>query len=594
MKNIKSKIMTGIIALGALFLVASCNDDLKYNPYGGDSTSNFWKTEKDIQSAVDGLYLWTANEGIDGRGFMWFENCSDNLVTGRIKTAADDVKNFNMGTVDKLDVRDNYKMMYRVIANANAILRNVPEMNNVSQEKINYGVANAYFFRGFAYMWLAPWYGDNSQNGGIPIVTEKTPVTELDQPRAKSVLDNYDLIIADMRKAAESLPLFSQQDPSQWGRPTKMAAWGYMARAALYAAQYDEKYYDTVIEACDKIINLQGADKRSLYPDYTKLFSEENNFSSEFIFSMTGTQYDGPKFAGVAFQNGGWGKFNTWGYYQPTIDLFEAFEVGDTRRDATILYPTQHIQFIGGDIHFGVSPSDVSSTSGITFRKWMNPFAAADCLGKTVNSNGNNASTRMALPLIRFADILLMKAEALIWRDGEGSATAKSLINQIRKRAGLAENSNATKAELMNERRCELAFEFQPSRHVDMIRWGVAKETYAKPLFGLARKKTLGNLGLSDEQVKQIYGDSFTAKTYLSKIDPSKLPADKKKLFDEVYEPETEKYDGYTVKGGDMIEGWVRDTVWKSRKFNPEIHHVFPLPVGAINSSSVLKQSQGY
>ncbi|MFR6634794.1 MAG: RagB/SusD family nutrient uptake outer membrane protein [Alistipes onderdonkii] len=72
-----------------------------------------------------------------------------------------------------------------------------------------------------------------------------------------------------------------------------------------------------------------------------------------------------------------------------------------------------------------------------------------------------------------------MKAEALIWKNGEGDAEAKQLLNRIRKRARLPENSPATKAELKNQRRCELAFEFMPSRHLDMVRWGDAKEAYA-------------------------------------------------------------------------------------------------------------------
>lgn len=97
----------------------------------------------------------------------------------------------------------------------------------------------------------------------------------------------------------------------------------------------------------------------------------------------------------------------------------------------------------------------------------------------------NNASNVLGTCLIRYADILLMKAEALIWKNGEGDSEAKSLLNQIRKRAGLPENSQATKVQLKNERRCELAFEFQPSRHLDLVRWHDAQEAYAKPLHGV-------------------------------------------------------------------------------------------------------------
>ncbi|SEA52491.1 SusD family protein [Porphyromonadaceae bacterium KH3R12] len=117
-----------------------------------------------------------------------------------------------------------------------------------------------------------------------------------------------------------------------------------------------------------------------------------------------------------------------------------------------------------------------------------------------------------------------------------GDAGAKSLLNQIRKRAGLAENSNATKAELKNERRCELALEFLPSRHFDLVRWGDAKTVYANPLHGV---KTILLNG----------------------------------AFDRVEEIEC----------------------WPARTFNPNVHHVFPIPsVQIAKSNGILKQNQGY
>lgn len=73
--------------------------------------------------------------------------------------------------------------------------------------------------------------------------------------------------------------------------------------------------------------------------------------------------------------------------------------------------------------------------------------------------------------LMRYADVMLMKAEALIWTKGEGNGEAKELLNDIRERAGLPRNSQATKAQLQNERRCELAFRIpaQPFRGRDPL-----------------------------------------------------------------------------------------------------------------------------
>jgi hypothetical protein len=291
---------------------------------------------------------------------------------------------------------------------------------------------------------------------------------------------------------------------------------------------------------CNNVIGLDGKDKRGLYPDFTKLFTIENNFCEEYIYSMLGNKVDGPKFHGMGFQNGGFGYYNTWGYYQPTAELYEAYEPTDIRRDATILVPGDSIVFIGKKIYWAVNPSGISSPTGMTFRKFMSVFEPDDCLGKTVNTNGDNQSNELGTCVMRFADVLLMKAEALIWKYKEGDVMAIGLLNQIRKRAGLSENSTATRAELKKERRLELAYEFLPSRHFDLVRWGDAEVTYAQPLHGYQRPES-----------KADYGD-FS------------------------------KWKAHKIK------------VWDERSFNPKINQVFPIHADAINSAKNLKQNNGY
>lgn len=523
------------IALFVASTMGACSDFLEYSPYGLDGSVNFWKTETDVQKALDAFHEFTYKEGVTGRGMMWFENCSDNLVTGRSQAEGDAIKNFQMAASNGRDAKETWPYMFQLIAKANDVLRNVPSMD-ISDKMRNTAIGQGHFYRAFGYLWVAPFYGDNGSNGGLPIVTDKTLTQDLDQPRPQSVLANYDLIIEDMRTAGNLLPSFSELDKNDYGRPHKAAAWAFAARAALYAAQYDAKYYDTVIEFCNLIIGMQGADKRDLYPSFSRLFREENNFCEEYIFSLLGNANEGPKFHGMSFQNGGWSDYNTWGYFQPTLELYEAYEEEDSRRSATILYPNERITFVGRDRIWAVNPTAVSSTSGMTFRKFMSPWEPANCVGTTVNNNGDNPSNVLGTVLIRYADVLLMKAEALIWSKGEGNGDAKSLLNLIRKRAGLPQNSQATKAQLKNERRCELAFEFQPSRHIDLVRWGDAQSTYAKPLHGV---KTILNSDGTFNRVEKVQ-------------------------------------------------------IWPSRTFNPNMHHVFPIPSQEIDKSKNLTQNQGY
>jgi hypothetical protein len=539
-------------------IVCGCDDFLEHEPYGVPTADNFWKTEDDVKSALDAFYDYTNYEGVCGRGVFYYENCSDDMFTGRPQAPSDayTCENFKMGAVNNLDVNDTWPVMYRMINKANNILRYVPDMN-ISEGLKSSAIGQAHFFRAYAYLWLAPWYGDNSINGGIPIVTENTPEDDMDVSRPPTILDNYNMIISDMREAAKRLPLLSKMAESDYGRPYKTAAWAFAARAALYAAQYTDNskatdkhsqsdYHNMVIELCDSVINLTGADKRELHyaavgsgrTNFADLFRWENNFSKEYIYSILGNETAGPKFHGMFFQAGGWGYYNTWGYFMPTLDLYKAYEsAGDEqRRKATILAPGEHIQFIGHDIQWGVNPTLMYSESGMTNRKFMSIFEDADCVGKYVNVSGNNQSNRLAVHIMRYADILLMKAEALIWENGEGDADAKALIDQVRTRAGLTGIPTATRDALKKERRLEFAFEFFPSRHLDLVRWGDAQATYAQP---------------------------------------------------------TEGWQDIKVSGTDVVDRTVK-VVRNLRAFDPSKHHVFPIPDAEIRKGKNLKQNEGY
>lgn len=317
-------------------------------------------------------------------------------------------------------------------------------------------VGTAYFFRGFSMLWMVPYYGDDT-NGGIPIILDTTPAAEIDSPRPAHVLQNYDQIISDMRTAGEMLPYLSQLDASQIGLPHKAAAWGYAARAALYAAQYDAKYYDIVLEMCNKIMALTGSDKRELYIDpsnklnsYANLWRKEQNHSKEYIFSLEGDYTNGARYHGVTFVNAGWGLYNTWGYFTPSKNLWDAFEEGDQRRDVTILYPGQHVKFVGRDITFGGYNTDGSVSdyttghvsAGLICRKFISPWEGADCKGKEVSALRDKLWNSLNCCLLRYADVMLMKAEALIWTKGEGDAEAQAAAQpDPRPRRSAAEQS---------------------------------------------------------------------------------------------------------------------------------------------------------
>jgi len=167
----------------------------------------------------------------------------------------------------------------------------------------------------------------------------------------------------------------------------------------------------------------------------------------------------------------------------------------------------------------------------------MDPYKIADPVGKTINPNGDYPTTDLNISLIRYAEVLLMKAEALIWQEKNGDGP----LNEVRARAGLSPKTNATKEDLMNERRCELAGEFS-HRMLDLIRWGVAKQFVEDELHGYIANPKVG----------------------------IEIPQTKDDLVIEVIK------------------------VWDTRSFNPSVNHVFPIPTNEIAKSRNLVQNKGY
>ncbi|PZP50517.1 MAG: RagB/SusD family nutrient uptake outer membrane protein, partial [Pseudopedobacter saltans] len=328
---------------------------------------------------------------------------------------------------------------------------------------------------GLMYFQLAANYGDN--RAGVPLVTRDNMDDPNPTPRAENVTVNYNYIISELKNAAIHLPYFENQTSDLYGRPHKVAAWGYLAKTYLYMKKYDSSaiYADSIITF----------GKRELLPNFADVFKAENNYSKEFVWSAYASAISGgwgSILPGVMLENKGWGKYNGWGYYTPTKELYDAFVSGDLRRDATILKPGDHFTYFGQDVVY----SSLNSLSGYQFRKYMDPFKYANAINNTISSNGDNPTTNLNVPLMRFAEVLLMKAEDAIMLRGAGAGDIE--LNKIRVRAGLPEKSGMTIIDLKRERRCELAGEFA-DRHRDLVRWGDAQAAYAQPAHGYSGKE---------------------------------------------------------------------------------------------------------
>ncbi|UOB16713.1 RagB/SusD family nutrient uptake outer membrane protein [Abyssalbus ytuae] len=518
-----------IIKLSVLILsisglcILSCSDDFtNLQPKGSISYENFWQTEQDALEAVNSMYEHMDAEEMFSRGYFWYINASDDMITGRIKAEADNIKSFNT-TGDGGYVSNMYSKSFQIIRRANDILINIPEMD-LDQSIKNRYLGEAYFMRGFYYFWLAHTYGDNGPNGGIPIVTQENMNNEAGSyTRPDSVIENYSQIVEDLKMAAELLPLYTDYNNEDYGRAHKDAALAYIAKTYLYWAQYDSSKYADAVSYCDAVTNSGSGrkliDTDNPETDYRLMHSHLNNWTSEYIWSVNSGVEEGSKLPGVMLENKGWGYYNGWGYYQPTANLYDEFEDGDPRREVTILKFGDEFQFFGETKLY----QSENSLSGFQFNKYMYEYRYDNPIGTYINSNGDNPTTIYNVPLMRYAEVLLIKAEALIMQGLNGDEP----LNMVRDRAGLAPIANTTIDDLKHERRVELAGEFA-NRHFDLVRWGDAHDVYAQPLYG------------------RIHSD---------RSDPNS---------------------SYTV-----------EIVWEARDFDPSYMHVWPIPTGAIESSGI-------
>jgi len=467
------KISLLLLSFVLLVSTSACESELDVVPQGAPSSGNFWKTPADAKAGVNAIYALYSDDNMYGRGFFWLNNASDDIGT-KPRQNAERIKNFIVDGSES-DTKDIWRIHYEIMKRCNDVIRNIPNIK-LDESTKNGMLGEAYFNHAVMHLELAYHYGDD--RAGIPIQDRENP-TNVYVPRAKNVAENYAYIEADLIKAADLLPYFDQLTPDNYGRAHKTAAWAYLVRTYLYA-----KDWDNAIKYANMIV---ASGKHKLLDNFEDVFKISNNWSSEYIWAVTSSAENtslGSIFPGVCLEDKGWGVYNGWGNFYPTKELFDTYAANDKRRSATILQKGDKFVYFGETVTFNEGNHVVSSSNrtGYQFKKYMEPFSYPKTTSggvdiRYVNANGDKPSTALNVPLLRYADVILMLAEAKLMK-GQNADTE---INMIRHRAGLTDISGATMVDLKRERRCELAGEWT-DRHYDLVRWGDAKETYAKPL----------------------------------------------------------------------------------------------------------------
>lgn len=491
-----------IFLAGSLMLGASaCNKWVDTKPNGAPTTAYFWQSDNDLKKATNDMYVAMRNESTWGRDLFWVQDASDDLIVGRAKADGENIKNFIPSGREGY-LTSGWADLYKMINRANQVIQNVPTSKNTTEAARNQALGEAYFMRGFAHFWVAYLWGHKDQ--GVPFDGPENPEfgTRI-PPQLPSVTDNYAQIISDLEKAASLLPLFETYSTSDQGRAHRAAAWGYMVKVYAYWAQYDASKWGLIPALCDKI---RDEGHRALVKgqangqqNYRAVFSIANNWSSEYMWSVTSGVQGGSEFPGVVLENTGWAIFNGWGYFQPTEELYEEYEANDPRREVTILKFGDKFTFFGLERSY----YSTNSLSGFQMNKYMEPYSYGKdgviTTNTNINQNPDYPTTALSLPLMRYAEILLFKAEALIKLGRSGEAAAP--LNEVRSRVGLAAIANPTMENLKHERRVELACEWT-DRLQDLKRWG----DYAKinaPLHGRIHSDKVNPA--SPYEIKQVW-----------------------------------------------------------------------------------------
>jgi len=323
-------------------------------------------------------------------------------------------------------------------------LQFLPEMNLPQAEKDRYTgelkMLRAYFYWNLVRMF-----------GGVPKIDRVLETKEdiaTGSVRA-SAAEIYAFIESDCREAIAKLP---EVIPSEeLGRVSKYTAYAMLAKVYLYQKRWAESK-----AMCDAIIN---STRFALLPDYSKIWREAGEFSSESIWEVNAigngaTPKGIQQYTSVQdIRPRGWG-FNT-----PSLDLANAYEPGDKRKEGTIIFRGQTLW--DGEI----VPADAPNQR----------YNYKTFVSRTQETwGGDQDHTNKNLRVFRFGEILLIKAE--VENELGNLPEAITAINQIRNRAGLPNTTATNKDDLRNaiykERRVEMAFEHD--RTFDLRRTGRA------------------------------------------------------------------------------------------------------------------------
>lgn len=471
--------MKKIIVIAIAFSLAGCSKSFtEKSSLTQIAKENFWKSEQDAQLAINGIYdalqdrsLYSGNLNATA-GITMFDCFGDNLYNNY---KWEGPGNFMIGIITPSDGMFSalWASSYKGIGRANAALENIQNMSTdlISQDKKEALFGQALFLRALFYFNLAVYFQD------VPLITKVQTLEEAYVPKNTYQEVNAQ-IIQDLKDAINKLPVSYPSE--QYGYATKGAALGLLARVSLY-----NKDYQGVLDATSALLSLGY----TLNANYGQLFTEQGESSKEVIFSVRFNQdvsNNGELFSGTFLGN-------------PAVDKLPMPNMVND------YYCTDGKPITASPLYNAATPKanrDPRLSASVYFKndtflvdtkaKFAGNVPTKYGLRKYIRNTSVSASGIAAYNpggqdfyIIRYADVLLMRAEALI--ELNQLPEAYTLIDQVRQRVNMpsvetAEGASLSQSQLRDvvrhERRVELAFE--GLRYFDLKRWGDVQNAFLR------------------------------------------------------------------------------------------------------------------
>ncbi|MCD8185456.1 MAG: RagB/SusD family nutrient uptake outer membrane protein [Rikenellaceae bacterium] len=442
-------------------LLSSCNNWLDILPKNEQVTENYWQSKEDVEQVV-------------ASGYYYMRQTTPYLIDwGEIRGASiyapynkekDKLQNFQLIASSSLC---KWGTFYEVINMANSIIQYAPKAQEIDDtytvEAMRSHQTEGYFMRALMYFYLVRNFKE------VPLILEAYVDDSAPFSMAKS---SEEVILAQIREdirtalatgaAKEFFEHTSWKNPTK-GRATRWALYALMADVCLWAEDYDE-----CIEYADMLLNATSAYRPAFMSDGEQWFSifEEGN-SNESIFELN---WDSQTYAQTSNSPSAFYSTATTSTYRFTTEMLSRLQMENTL--ITDLYNV--IPYRGVDATY-VQINDGSESGVGLLWKYV---------GSSVSSGVARTYSDANLIIYRMADVMLMKAEALIWKGQAYWEEAIEIVNRVRTRVNapeivisLSEEDELSMLEyVLEERDLELAGENK--RWYDLIRFGKSK-TYA-------------------------------------------------------------------------------------------------------------------